>query len=85
MMTFHLGAWLASCLHLSSPGQDDISQSLKSAQEQNSAANARNLAESKKAISQPIPMAEPMNAKGGIEGLLCEIRKNRKRRRDKAF
>ena len=85
MMTFHLGAWLASCLHLSSPGQDDISQALKNACEENSAATARNLEESKKAISQPMPMAEPMNAKAGIDSLLGQFSKNRKPRRDQDF
>ena len=85
MTAIGIGAWLAAHLHTTPARQADISQALKQAQEQNSAANAENLAESTKAISQPIPMAEPINARVGINNLLCQISKRRKERREKSI
>ena len=78
MMTPGIGAWLAAHLPIMPARQDDIGHALKQAQEQNSAANSRNLAESTKAIAQPIPMAKPINAEVGIDTLLCQISKKKK-------
>ena len=80
MMSFGIGAWLAAHLHMTSARQQEISASLKRAHEQNCAANKRNIEASERAIAEPLG-----DAKAGIENLLCNIHKSRKKRREKSI
>lgn len=85
MMSLGISAWLAAHLRATSARQQEISQALKTAHEQNSAANLQNIEESEKAIAEPIASPKEINAKTSIESLLAQISKNRKLRRDQTF
>ena len=85
MMGLGIGAWVAAHLHTTPARQDEISQALKQAGQQNSDANRRNFEASEKAIAEPLVIAETPDAKTGIEDLLSQINKKRKQRRDQAF
>ena len=86
MMSFGIGAWLAAHLQTTSVRQQEISSALKRAHEQNCAATKRNIEASERQIATPFaPLQDVPNPEKAINSLLCQIRKNRKARRDQTF